>query len=103
MAPSPSRAEISNLIALLHAADGVLAIENPPNATQAAYCRAISAAITSGLVPGGFVLRHTGRNRGDMKTRLIRADNSPPLPQKAPVEAIPEPSALLGSNTRPER
>jgi hypothetical protein len=34
----------------------------------------IHRLITEHLIPEGFVLRHTGRNHGDLTIRLVRRD-----------------------------
>jgi len=57
-------------------AEGTVEIENPDAETRAAHRRAIHAAKVLGLVPDGYHLLHTGRNRGDLIMRL--ADNVNP-------------------------
>lgn len=52
---------------------GTLRIENPDETSRAAYRRAIHAVKQRGLVPEGFLLRHTGRNGGDLIIQLVDA------------------------------
>ncbi|QQQ74907.1 hypothetical protein IOD16_27820 [Saccharothrix sp. 6-C] len=54
---------------------GTLRIENPDETSRAAYRRAIHALKQRGLVPEGFLLRHTGRNGGDLIIQLVDAAN----------------------------
>ena len=47
-------------------------------------------AITEGLVPDGYGLRHTGRDHGDLVIRLIRLQDEPPRPQPLPAITVPQ-------------
>lgn len=59
------------LIADLRANGGVLSIPDPDVGVRADYRSAISRAATQGLVPDGHVLRHKGRDHGDLVIRLV--------------------------------
>ncbi|GLI03937.1 hypothetical protein [Phytohabitans aurantiacus] len=50
--------------------DGLVRIERPDEPTRARYRRAIHAAKQHSLIPDGYQLRHTGRDRGDLVIRL---------------------------------
>jgi hypothetical protein len=56
----------ASLLEDLQTADGILTIPDRASHVRAAYRSAISKAITGGLVPGGYGLRDTGRDRGDL-------------------------------------
>ena len=71
-----------------------MSVADPPGPLRAAYRRAISRAITTGLVPAGHRLRHSGRDHGDLVIRLARLDDEPPPPE--PLSEIPVPSSLEG-------
>ena len=83
-----------SLLAQLQSAGDTVAVPDPPGPLRAAYRRAISRAITEGLVPDGYGLRHTGRDHGDLVIRLIRLKDEPPRPQ--PPSAIAVPQTLQG-------
>lgn len=70
--------------------DGPVTVPDPPAAVRAVYRRAINRAITEGLVPDGYGLRHTGRDRGDLVIRLARLEDAPPRPQTLPPIPVPE-------------
>ncbi|MEU8178995.1 hypothetical protein AB0C14_39560 [Microbispora hainanensis] len=53
------------LVEQLQQADGMIHISNPDVETRASYRRLIDAAKRHGLVPEGYRLRHTGRDRGE--------------------------------------
>ncbi|WP_216363295.1 hypothetical protein, partial [Arthrobacter sp. Hiyo1] len=85
------------LIAELQVGDGVLTIPDPAPDTRAYYRRAIRRAISDGAVPGGYLLRHTGRDRGDLVIRLISRDEAgqsavklPPIPVPTTLEIVHE-------------
>jgi hypothetical protein len=88
-AVATARLEILDLLERL-SAEPVLHVVSPSMEVRAAYRRAMSRAITSGQVPAGHVLRHSGRDSGDMIIRLVptppETETHPPL---APVP-IPE-------------
>jgi len=73
---------------------GPVTVPDPPGAVRAAYRRAISRAITEGLVPDGYGLRHTGRDRGDLVIRLAPLEDAPP--RRQPLPPIPVPETLEG-------
>ena len=87
--PARHRVEAADLLERLRAAGGQLRLEDPAPAVRAGYRRAISAAITSGGVPDGYRLRHTGRDRGDLIIRLVAAEEDParrePRPPPIPI------------------
>ncbi|WP_419404217.1 hypothetical protein, partial [Micrococcus sp. F3Y] len=69
-----TEAEVSpaDLLAALESGDGVLAVPNPAPAIRASYRRAISRLDVEDAVPAGYILRHTGRFRGDMVICLLK-------------------------------
>jgi hypothetical protein len=71
-------------------ADGTITLTDPASPTRAAYRSAISRAITEGLVPDGYALRHSGRDRGDLVIRLVAASDLPSVAEKLPEIAVPE-------------
>ncbi|MDX1873301.1 hypothetical protein SBI67_14350 [Mycolicibacterium sp. 120266] len=65
---------------------------SPTDRERARYRRAIHHLITDHQIPEGFVLRHTGRDRGDLVIRLIReADEPRPTP---PPQVVVPPSTV---------
>lgn len=81
-----------SLLADLQAGGGIVTIPDPATRVRAAYRSAMSRAITDGLLPSGFGLRHTGRDRGDFVIRLAETHGVPAHPQ--PLPAIPVPETL---------
>lgn len=84
-----------DLIAEVQAANGTLVISDPTSQIRAAYRRAISKAISDGLVPEGLALRHKGRDAGHLEIKLITrpevievAAAPPPVPVPAVLEEI---------------
>jgi hypothetical protein len=71
-------------------ADGTVTLTDPTAFTRAAYRSAISRAITEGLVPDGYALRHSGRDRGDLVIRLVVASELPVPAEKLPEIVLPE-------------
>jgi hypothetical protein len=71
-------------------ADGTMTLADPPASTRAAYRSAISRAITEGLVPDGYALRHSGRDGGDLVIRLVVASELPVPAEKLPEIVVPE-------------
>jgi hypothetical protein len=69
-AKSPEHDLVSRLMA---ADDKTITITRPDEASRAEYRRTIHAAKQYNLVPEGYVLRHTGRNGGDLVIRLLDA------------------------------
>jgi len=63
------------LIERLQREGGTLRVEGPDEPTRALYRRTIHAAKQHDLVPTGFHLKHTGRNRGDIVIRLSEDSN----------------------------
>ncbi|MFB9963894.1 hypothetical protein [Sinosporangium siamense] len=67
---------VKDLMERLKREGGTLRLNNPDETTRASYRRLIHAAKRRGLVPAGFHLRHTGRDRGDMVI-LLTNDSQP--------------------------
>lgn len=80
----------ADLVTELQAGDGVLTVPNPVPVVRAAYRRAISIAITDGLVPDGYVLRHKGRDHGDLVIRLLPRDEAAPAREQLPSIQMPK-------------
>ena len=78
-----------DLIAELQAGDGVLTIPDPAPNTRAQYRRTISKVISEGAVPEGYLLRHTGRDRGDLVIRLISRYDAGQSEEKLPSISVP--------------
>jgi hypothetical protein len=77
----------NELIGAVSTAGGEIFIADPSERVRAQYRRAIHSAKERGLVPDGFQLWHTGRDRGDMVIRLLKRHASPPRivqPPRAP-------------------
>jgi hypothetical protein len=75
------------LLAELTSGDGLVTVASPSQGQRARYRRAIHRLIAEHRVPEGFVLRHTGRDHGDLTIRLVGQDderNKEP-PPKIPV------------------
>ncbi|MFI6505685.1 hypothetical protein [Nonomuraea typhae] len=64
------RALAAELIKRLQEEGGTLHVHDPDEATRALHRRALDAAKRHGLIPEGFRLLHTGRDRGDLILRL---------------------------------
>jgi hypothetical protein len=80
----------SELIDELNFAGGEIYIADPSERVRAQYRRAIHGAKERALVPEGFQLWHTGRDRGDMVIRLLKRHAQPPRivqPPRAPAPA----------------
>ncbi|MDG4803735.1 hypothetical protein [Micromonospora sp. WMMD980] len=72
---SATLALAQQLVDQLKRGDGVLRVEEPDEQTRARYRRAIHAAKQQNLLPDGYELRHTGRDRGDIVVRLYNKAN----------------------------
>ncbi|MER6007434.1 hypothetical protein ABT120_53460 [Nonomuraea angiospora] len=68
--PQSPHALAAELIKRLQDEGGTLHIYDPDEATRALHRRALDAAKRHGLIPEGFRLLHTGRDRGDLILRL---------------------------------
>lgn len=80
----------AELIDQLNSAGGEIYIADPSERVRAQYRRAIHGAKERALVPEGFQLWHTGRDRGDMVIRLLKRHTKPPRvvpPVRAPETA----------------
>lgn len=86
------RVEIPDLVERVRRAEGVLRVEDPDPGWRAAYRRAIHTAITTGAVPEGYRLRHTGRDRGDLLVRLVPAEQA--SARRAPLPSVPIPDSV---------
>lgn len=78
------------LIDQLNSADGEIYIADPSERVRSQYRRAIHGAKDWALVPEGFQLWHTGRDRGDMVIRVLKRHTKPPRvvpPVRAPETA----------------
>ena len=83
-----------DLLAAVQAAGNHLVIPDPDGAFRAACRRAIHAIFTGDLVPTGFRLRYTGRNRGDLVLSIVAIEDAPRPPD--PLPSIPIPESLRG-------
>jgi len=83
-----------DLLAAVQAADNHLVIPDPDRAFRAACRRAIHAIFAGDLVPAGFRLRYTGRNRGDLVLSIVTIEHEPRPPD--PLPSIPVPESLRG-------
>ncbi|OBY29615.1 hypothetical protein [Mycolicibacter kumamotonensis] len=77
------------LVAELRSGNGIVVVRAPSQTQRARYRRAIHRLIIRGQVPDGFVLRHTGRDAGDLTIRLIRAEADEHRPEPPPRVAVP--------------
>ncbi len=80
----------AELIDHLNSAGGEIYIADPSERVRAQYRRAIHGAKERALVPEGFQLWHTGRDRGDMVIRVLKRHTKPPRvvpPVRAPETA----------------
>jgi hypothetical protein len=97
---------VQDLLRQLDAANGELHVPDPAPTLRAAYRRAIHHALADGVVPDGVVLRHTGRDRGDLTIRLIpaavdvtAAERSAPVPVPAALSQGDGPSPTPPADT----
>ncbi|MCX6395661.1 MAG: hypothetical protein NTV23_04185 [Propionibacteriales bacterium] len=74
---------------LQRAEDGAITVTDPAASVRAGYRSALSQAVNTGLVPDGYKLTYTGRDRGDLVIRLLPHDNEPPAEALPPIR-IPE-------------
>ncbi|UTT51181.1 hypothetical protein [Rhodococcus gordoniae] len=77
---------VESMLRELADAEGTLTVEDPSESVRAAYRRAISRAITGGVVPDGFVLRHSGRDHGPLRIRLVPRSQ---VPHSLPAVPVP--------------
>ncbi|GAA4049152.1 hypothetical protein GCM10022248_15140 [Nonomuraea soli] len=68
--PQSPHALAAELIKRLQDEGGTLHVRDPDEASRALHRRALDAAKRHGLIPEGFRLLHTGRDRGDLILRL---------------------------------
>lgn len=93
------------LLAELRSGDGQVAVVSPTDRERARYRRAIHHLVIDQLIPDGFALRHTGRDRGDLVIRLIREADEPrpaPTPQVVvpPIAQVSGEVRALGTKVR---
>lgn len=69
--------------------DGVVVVRTPSSSQRARYRRAIHRLIVRRQVPDGYVLRHTGRDFGDLTIRLIKAEANERQPGPPPRITVP--------------
>ncbi|GAA3626023.1 hypothetical protein GCM10022419_134490 [Nonomuraea rosea] len=63
----------ADLIRRLQLEDGTIQLDDPTDDVRAAYRRAINAVKRRGLIPEGFQLLHTGRDKGPLIIKLAPA------------------------------
>jgi hypothetical protein len=85
----------AQLIEQLNAAGGELYLPDPDERVRSDYRRAIHAAKERRLVPEGFQLWHTGRDRGDMTIRMLRRHGQPPARIEPEIEPEPVPASVF--------
>jgi hypothetical protein len=92
----------ADLLHQLVSGAGQVTVESPTQRQRARYRRAIHHLITSHEIPDGYVLRHHGRDQGDLTIRLVRAVDAattePALKVDVPhtdAEVSPEVRALV--------
>lgn len=71
----PPSGHAAALIEQVRAEGGTLHIPDPDPGTRARYRSALDAAKRSGIVPAGYHLLHTGRDKGDLIIRLESDDH----------------------------
>ncbi|MDQ1710829.1 MAG: hypothetical protein QOE45_279 [Frankiaceae bacterium] len=75
--PAPAlRIEPTDLVKRLVDAAGTLVIKDPDAPTRSAWRSAIHRAVDAGLVPQGQVLRHAGRDHGDLTILLVASEDT---------------------------
>ncbi|CAN5378268.1 hypothetical protein BH10ACT9_BH10ACT9_41230 [soil metagenome] len=89
----------SGLLAELVSAGGHVTVASPSEKQRARYRRAIHRLITEHRIPEGFVLRHTGRDRGDLIIQLLREVDNPRL-QPPPKVAVPQTTGAVSDEVR---
>jgi hypothetical protein len=89
----------SGLLAELVAAGGHVIVASPSEKQRVRYRRAIHRLITEHRIPDGFILRHTGRDHGDLSIRLLREVDSP-RPQPPPKIAVPQATGAVSDEVR---
>lgn len=89
----------TELLAELSAGDGYVTVASPSENQRARYRRAIHRLITEHRTPEGFLLRHTGRDHGDLTIRLLREDDNP-RPQPPPKIAVPQENSSVSEEVR---
>lgn len=77
------------LVAELKSRNGIVVVRAPNQTQRARYRRAIYRLSIRGQVPDGFILRHTGRDAGDLTIRLIRAEADEHRPEPPTHVTVP--------------
>ena len=83
----------AEILSKLTSGAGPVIVESPSDRERARYRRAIHRIIAERLTPDGYLLRHTGRDRGDLTISLVPegdARQSPPHPEvEVPAANVP--------------
>lgn len=74
--------------------DRCITVASPSGQQRAQYRRAIHRLIAERRIPEGFVLRHTGRDHGDLAIRLVPRDEAARPAPPPPIEVPPTTSAI---------
>lgn len=67
----------AELLQQLLTRNGKVTVEGPADRQRAQFRRAIHHLITHHEIPDGFLLRHSGRDQGDLTIRLLRETDAP--------------------------
>ncbi|MFJ2862693.1 hypothetical protein [Kitasatospora sp. NPDC087314] len=78
-----------DLIRRLEAAGGTIVVPDPGVMTRGRWSRAFYHAVNNDLLSPGHKLRLTGREKGDLKLRLVDPAKEPPPPPPVPVIEVP--------------
>ncbi|MDP7703354.1 hypothetical protein QXK92_11725 [Mycobacterium sp. TY815] len=89
----------AELLVQLTSAGSQLTVPSPTDRQRAMYRRAIHRLITGHHLPEGFVLRHTGRDHGDLTIRLQHDDEGPRRPP-SPKVTVPQSSVAITDAVR---
>ncbi|MGV9266519.1 hypothetical protein ACWDRR_17880 [Kitasatospora sp. NPDC003701] len=94
----------ADLIRRLEAAGGNVIVPDPGVMTRGRWARAFYHAVNNDLLPSGHKLRLTGRERGDLKLRLVDLAKESPSPPPVPVVDVPadlaRPHPLIAATRR---
>lgn len=87
------------VLAELTSGDGTLTVASPSERERAQYRRVIHRLITGRQIPEGLVLRHTGRDHGDLTIRLI-GESEEAHPEPAPEVVVPSTMSAVTNEVR---
>lgn len=90
---------VAELLANLTAGHGPVIVASPTDRERARYRRAIHRIIAERLTPEGYLLRHTGRDRGDLTISLVPESESRQSTPSPEVE-VPAPGTPLSEEVR---